>query len=256
MKRNCVDFLKLDFYKTKNISRQTPDFYKIEFEIFLIRFCLLIINNIKTMLNHFFIKNGSSGIQVQPTVVALTGKNAEYRSYLIHGEIKVIIATYFRTTKRNIKSNSGQEIMVVDLSVPNDNDYLYDTNNNIQFKQLKNLLNLHQWTAVKQYDDAVFIPFIHTDPSKEYEFNLFQGYTCPFISDSEYNKLKEANLLDIRLIEVHMFEILSRKNKKFLEKLFLSPNNIPLECVIFLVSSRRPGRVTLFVQNSLIFLQS
>ena len=74
----------------------------------------------------------ASGVQVQPCVAALTGKNPEYRGIFVNGVLRVVAATYFRRPE-NDGTVLGGEIMVVDHGVPDDDDMM----SGVPFRQVR-----------------------------------------------------------------------------------------------------------------------
>ena len=68
-------------------------------------------------LTFMFDECGTSGVQLQPCVTALSGKRPEYRGYFVGGSLRAVAATYFRRPE-NDNTALGGEIMVVDLGMP------------------------------------------------------------------------------------------------------------------------------------------
>ena len=68
-------------------------------------------------LRFMFDECGTSGVQLQPCVMALSGKRPEYRGYFVGGALRAVAATYFRRPE-NDNTTLGGEIMVVDLGLP------------------------------------------------------------------------------------------------------------------------------------------
>ena len=68
-----------------------------------------------------------------------------------------------------------------------------------------------------QFDNAVFIPYIHSDPSNVNDFNLFQGYKQKYIYNKLYKELYIIKTKQIKSIFNHIKNILCNKNIKFYE---------------------------------------
>lgn len=121
-----------------------------------------------------------------------------------------------------IMKNSKNPIVRIHISEAEEN-YLkmeneveeLDASQLYKSKQLSKLLIQYQWDAVKQFDDAVFIPYIHDDPSNEHQFNLFQGYHQQYLRDDQYEKLAQSIREDIKIITQHIKKTLCRNNDTF-----------------------------------------
>ena len=81
-----------------------------------------IEDELRTALEKLFVEDGTSGLQLQPCLCALTGKSQEYRGLHVNGELVWVASTYFRKaggTSYNL-AEVDSEVMVIDYGMPND----------------------------------------------------------------------------------------------------------------------------------------
>ena len=93
----------------------------------------------------------------------------------------------------------------------------------IKYFKMNSILETVQCKHIKHYDNAVFMPYIHKDPTTFLQFNIFQGYKQKYISDEEFEKLV---LTGVKVIQDHMLNVLCNGNQAYYEYLdcWLSAN--------------------------------
>eukprot|EP00124_Ichthyophonus_hoferi_P003253 Ihof_evm1s273 gene=Ihof_evmTU1s273 len=81
----------------------------------------------------------SSGVQIQPCTVALTGRNPEFKGYFLDGELCVVLKAYFKTGSFQPGQETlvHSEIMLTDIGVPKDDDI----HSEVPFSQLRKVMN-------------------------------------------------------------------------------------------------------------------
>eukprot|EP00912_Choanoflagellata_sp_UC4_P000355 UC4_evm1s219 len=128
---------------------------------------LALMKELKEIVDIQFVKAGSTGVQIQPSVAALCGDSAEYRGYFINGKFTTLTATSFRVSAEDraalasgsaVESNLTYETFVSDLGVP-DPDKVYQ---GVRFEKIRSSMeNIHH-LIVKMLHGAA-PPFMRVD---------------------------------------------------------------------------------------------
>ena len=118
-----------------------------------------------------------------------------------------------------LRNSSGIHYKIIGHDLPlsskSNNHTLQVEVDEIKSIKMIKILEEIQCTHIKHFDEAVFLPYIHNDPTNDNQFNIFQGYRQNYINNVQYEKLKLKLAKEIQIINDHKLNILCNNNKEF-----------------------------------------